>query len=108
MIKGTNPNINKETSLGFRSFATSNIRFASGNIADKRSAKLPGPGNYQGNSAIQKSPLENLSAQDSQMNILDQQWNNKTHNLKYKSVLNAHMGLAQAAKRMQVARGLVT
>jgi hypothetical protein len=96
-IQGTNPKIHQETGLGYRSFATSNTRFASGNIADKRASKLPGPGNYLGNSAVAKSPLTHLSGVDSQMNVLDQQRNNRSHNLKYKSVLNAHMGLTQAA-----------
>lgn len=105
MIKGTNPNINKETSLGFRSFASSNMRFASGNVTDKRNAKLPGPGNYYGNSSVTRSPLNHLGGMPSEMNILDEQWNNKSRSLKYNNVLNAHMGLTQAAKRMQVAKG---
>jgi len=90
LIRGTNPELQNETSIGGKSFASSTIRFGPLNIIDKRDKKLPGPGYYHGHSGVNQAKLV---TSDPSQTLIDSQWNNKSRSVKYNKYVNAMHGL---------------
>ena len=104
LIKGTNPELHNETSIGGKSFASSTLRFGPLNIIDKRNKKLPGPGNYHGHSGVTQAKRV---TNDPSQTLLDQQWNNKSHSVKYSKYVNAMHGLETITRQMQDTKGFM-